>query len=65
MNGEFGDLILRVDVQPHENFKRDGFNIHSEVRLPVTKAIFGGQTEVETIHGMKNIVIAPGTQHDH
>ena len=61
MNGEFGDLILRVIVKPHPNFKRDGFNIHSEVRIPITKAIFGGSTNVETIHGSKQIIISSGT----
>ena len=54
-NGEFGDLILKVQVEPHPKFTRVDFDIHSFIFIPVTKAIFGGSLEIETIHGSKQI----------
>ena len=52
-NGEFGDLILKVKVESHPQFKRVDFDIHSIISIPVTKAIFGGALEIETINGPK------------
>ena len=58
-------MILKVKVESHPQFKRVDFDIHSIISIPVTKAIFGGALEIETINGPKQIMISPGTQHDH
>lgn len=53
LNGRAGDLILQIQLLPHKKFTRDGYDICSEVDIPVTKAILGGKIEVETIDGFK------------
>ena len=59
--GQPGDLLIRVTVQPHETFKRDAENLYSEAQIPFTKAVFGGQVNVETLKGPTQITIKPGT----
>lgn len=49
--GQNGDLLLKVDVESHELFKREAENITSEQKIPFTKAVFGGDVEVETLTG--------------
>lgn len=44
--GQAGDLLLRVTVDQHPLFERDAENIHSEEKIPFTKAVFGGMIEV-------------------
>lgn len=53
LSGEPGDLILKMTVKDHNKYKREGFDIHSEKRISVTQAIFGGNCEIETIEGPK------------
>ena len=57
-----GDLFLLLEVQPSAYFKRDGFDIHSIVTVPLTLAILGGQINAPTMYGEEQIDIAPGTQ---
>ena len=64
LNGQPGDLILKVTVLDHPKYKRDGFDILSDKRISVTTAIFGGNCEIDTIEGIKSIKIAQGTDHN-
>lgn len=60
--GPPGDLYLLVHIEPHPHFRRDGLNIISEVQVPYTTAVLGGEVEIETIHGVARIKVPPGTQ---
>ena len=60
--GPSGDLYIRVHVQPHKLFRRQGFNILCEVPVPVTTAILGGDIEVPTLEGKTTYHIPEGTQ---
>lgn len=60
--GPAGDLYIRVHVQPHKLFRRQGFNILCEVPIPVTTAILGGDIEVPTLEGKTTYHIPEGTQ---
>lgn len=42
LNGKAGDLILKPIVKEHPDYRREGFDIHSEKKISVTTAIFGG-----------------------
>lgn len=58
-----GDLIIKISVRPHPKFKRDGFNVYSELDVPVVDMILGATKQVETIYGRKvNLTIPAGTQ---
>ena len=57
-----GDLYVRIRVQPHEEFKRRGNDVHVEMKISMTEASLGAKREVETLHGTETIRIKQGTQ---
>ena len=61
-SGPAGDLYVYLFVAPHENFKRNGINIESEVTVSYLQAILGCHLEVDTVDGPKEITISAGTQ---
>ncbi|MCX7626660.1 MAG: molecular chaperone DnaJ [Candidatus Sumerlaeaceae bacterium] len=60
--GPAGDLLLRVNVQPHPLFRRDGDNIIVEKEIDCATAVLGGQVTVPTLDGEVKLKIPPGTQ---
>jgi DnaJ-class molecular chaperone len=58
----FDDFILSINVRPHEVFERDGDDIFVTVKIPFSKAVFGGQVEVPTLEGKTKVKIRKGTQ---
>ena len=59
--GQPGDLLLKLTVEEHKTFSRDAENVLSEAEIPFTKAVLGGQVQVETLKGMKDIAVEKGT----
>lgn len=57
-----GDLYLRIRVQAHKKFVRDGYDIRTEESISVKQAILGDKIEVETINGLVKLKIPEGTQ---
>ncbi|MCW5212972.1 J domain-containing protein [Desulfobulbus sp. TB] len=49
--GPAGDLFLKVTVQLHEKFTRDGDNLITEKKLPFSQACLGTAVEVTTLDG--------------
>ncbi len=60
--GSAGDLFIVIKVKPSKIFKRDGDNIHSEIKISVKQAILGDKIEVETVDGPVSLKIPEGTQ---
>ncbi len=60
--GNPGDLILKIRVQPHPQFDRDGDDIRIELPVSFTTAALGGKISVPTIDGTVTMTIPPGTQ---
>ncbi len=60
--GPPGDLILKIRVQPHELFERDGDDIRMELPVTFTEAALGAKVQVPTIDGNVTMTIPPGTQ---
>ena len=60
-NGQAGDILLTVHVQPHPVFQRRGN--HLDVKVPVTlaEAVFGGKVDVPTPKGTISLRIPPRT----
>ena len=56
-----GDLYLRVHVKPHPSFARDGDDLKTTVRVPLTTAVLGGEASVSTLDGAVGIKIPAGT----
>lgn len=61
-NGSEGDLFLTVYTNPHQIFKRDGFNIHSELSINFSQAALGGEVTIPTLSGEIKIKIEKGTE---
>ncbi|RIA83006.1 hypothetical protein C1645_834465 [Glomus cerebriforme] len=57
-----GDLYVRLQVAPHEIFKRQGLNIHVDATIPFHTAILGGYIRVPTIDGNVELKVPPGAQ---
>ncbi|KAK3147952.1 hypothetical protein QOZ80_3BG0288750 [Eleusine coracana subsp. coracana] len=60
--GASGDLYIFVRVNEKQGIHREGLNLYSSVTIDYTDAILGTTVEVETIEGIKDLHIPPGTQ---
>lgn len=60
--GKPGDLLIELKVSPHSYFKREGDDIHLEVKVSVLEALKGTTMSVPTIHGNVNLKIPKGIQ---
>lgn len=57
-----GDLIVRVRVEPHPYFKRDGRDIFYDKKISMVDAALGKQVTVPTLDGEQKIKIESGSQ---
>ncbi|MBT8172462.1 MAG: molecular chaperone DnaJ, partial [Nitrosopumilus sp.] len=60
--GSNGDLIVRVRVQPHLKFKRDGKDIFYDQDVSMIDATLGCDIIVPTLHGDEKIKVDSGSQ---
>lgn len=60
--GPAGDLFVVVNVLSHPIFKRKGYDIYAEVKVPYTKLVLGGTIKVPTLEEDSEINIPEGTQ---
>ncbi len=60
--GPAGDLYVYLFVKEDAEFRRDGINILSEVKISYLQAILGSQMEVNTVDGVEELTIPPGIQ---
>lgn len=51
--GQYGDLLVIVNVVNHEKFERDGDDLYFVIELPVIDALLGVDVTVDTIDGKK------------
>lgn len=60
--GPRGDLIVEVVVRPHPDFRREGKDIYSSVKVPYATMVLGGDISVNTVDGEVSYKVSPGTQ---
>ena len=60
--GMNGDLYVTLFVEPHEVFKRDGFDVFCEIPITFSEAALGTEIEVPTLRGKAKLKIPSGTQ---
>lgn len=58
----FGDLYIRLHVEPSPQFKREGNNILSEIPISFCQAALGTEVETPTVDGAVRLKIPAGTQ---
>ena len=57
-----GDVYLRITVRPDPRFEREGDDLRTEVDVPLTTALLGGEVVVPTPTGRVALAIPPETQ---
>ncbi len=60
--GVAGDLYLVVNVQPDEQFERDGDDLKTETTVNLYTLLLGGETTVRTLSGSISLKIPSETQ---
>ncbi|QQG46424.1 MAG: molecular chaperone DnaJ [Candidatus Niyogibacteria bacterium] len=59
-NGLSGDLYVKVQVEPHKRFRREGDNLLADVDVSLTDALLGSKKEIEALDGKIKIEIPAG-----
>ena len=60
--GPAGDLRVVVNIKPHKDFERDGFDIWYEKHISIVEAALGAELRVPTLDGDVKYNIPAGTQ---
>ncbi len=59
--GAHGDLLLRVDLAPHPDFRLEGRDLHMALDVAPWEAALGTEAEIPTLDGRVRIRIPAGT----
>jgi curved DNA-binding protein len=57
-----GDLDVIITLLDHPVFRRDGDDLHRDLKISLYTAVLGGMVEVPTLNGTVSLRIQPGTQ---
>ncbi|KAK9466169.1 hypothetical protein V1512DRAFT_209252 [Lipomyces arxii] len=57
-----GDLYVRIRVEPHKDFTRDGANLMYTASIPMTTASLGGRVKIPTLDGEADLNVPAATQ---
>lgn len=57
-----GDLYVTITVRHHPEFRREGYNIISELPISFSQAALGAKIDVKTVDGKVELNIPPGIQ---
>lgn len=60
--GTSGDLMVKISVQPHPTISRDGLDLVTDAKVPMTTAALGGTARVQTLTGNVDLKIPAGAQ---
>src|SRR3954470_20004798 len=60
--GPSGDLYVHLRVRPSERFARVGYDLVHVLHVAMTQAALGVHIPFETLDGVEDLVIPPGTQ---
>lgn len=60
--GPYGNLIILFSVESHENFIRRGLDVYTELEIPFSLAVLGGEIEVPTMWGQSKLKIRKRTR---
>jgi molecular chaperone DnaJ len=60
--GRRGDLYVFIEVEPHDDFVREGADVHATLDVTFSQSALGGEFTVETLQGPQKIKLPAGTQ---
>lgn len=61
--GPRGDLIIKVAIKPDKYFRREEYNVVTDLFLSVSQAVLGTEAEVRTLTGKRKVKVNAGTAH--
>lgn len=59
--GPPGDLLIEVQVAPHPLLRREGDDLHLEVPITISEALYGAKIDVPTLEGSVKLSVPPGS----
>ena len=59
--GPNGDIYFQIDIEAHEYFVRDGFDVLQKVDVPFETFVLGGEITYHTLTGTETYQVAPMT----
>jgi curved DNA-binding protein len=60
--GEPGDIYIKVNIAPHNEFERQGNDLHKTLNVDLYTAILGGKARINTLKGDMEINIPEGVE---
>jgi molecular chaperone DnaJ len=60
--GPPGDLYVRLHVDPHEFFEREGDHLYCRIPISMVQAAVGDSIEIQTLDSTQSVKIPAGTQ---
>lgn len=60
--GQHGDLYIRITVNEHPVFKREGSDLYLDREIQFTQAALGTTISVDTLEGARTVRVPAGTQ---
>ena len=61
-DGIQGDLLVLIEVEEHEDLKREGQNLHYDCYINMADAVLGSSVKIPTVNGKVKVKIEEGTQ---
>jgi molecular chaperone DnaJ len=62
--GQPGDLYIKINVKPHAIYKREGFNLRTDINIKLTEALLGRIYKLKLLEGdVIEVKIPEGTNH--
>jgi len=61
--GTSGDLYIKLHVEKHPIFRKEGSNLLMDLNVKLTEALLGGETNVKTLDGDLILKIPEGVSH--
>lgn len=58
-----GDLYARIHVKAHPIFRKEGYNLITDLSIKLSTALLGGEYPLETLDGNITVVIPAGITH--
>jgi DnaJ-class molecular chaperone len=60
--GSNGDLYLVVHLKPDPRFRREGDDVYTDIEIPFTTLVLGGEISVPTLNGRVTMKVPEGSQ---
>jgi len=57
--GAPGDLYVKIHVRPDRTFRKEGYNLVTELPIKITDALLGGEYRIDTFEGPTTVKVPP------